>query len=63
MKTKEEIQKRINEIMADKRIHYPAANVIVNAPLALVQIELKAEVRTLCWVCGVDTPPFHKEKK
>ena len=30
------------EVQQDGRHHYPAANVEVNAPLALIQVELKA---------------------
>lgn len=50
MKTKKEIQKKIDEIMQDERLHYPPANVKVNAPLALIQVDLKAKLATLHWM-------------
>ena len=50
MKTKEEIQKAINMIKNDDRYKAPCATVQINAPLALVQVELEAKVSTLEWV-------------
>ena len=50
MKTKAEIEKRIAELKADERLDYPPANVLVNAPLALIQVALKNELMALSWV-------------
>ena len=36
------IKEEIAEIEADERYSYPPADVFINAPLALIQVELKA---------------------
>lgn len=38
------------KIKADERLSYPNASVYSNAPLALMQVDLKARVQTLEWV-------------
>ena len=38
------------ECEKDERLSYPAADVFSNAPLALIQTDLEAKVRTLEWV-------------
>lgn len=53
MKTPQEIEKRIQEILADPRISYPTAGIQVNAPLALIQLSLEVELNTLQDVLGV----------
>ena len=50
MKTQKEIEERIKEIEADSRYQAPPALVFSNAPLALIQVDMKAEVRALRWV-------------
>jgi hypothetical protein len=50
VKTEEQIKERIKEVDADERLHYPSASVFVNAPLALIQIELAIRLQTLKWV-------------
>jgi hypothetical protein len=56
MKTEEEIVKKLKAISADERLGYEAANVQVNAPLALIQTDLRATARALRWVMGyIDT--------
>lgn len=52
MKTQEEIRRRLIGVEADARLHYPPANVEVNAPLALIQVGLAAESNALRWVLG-----------
>ena len=52
MKTEAEIWKRIAEIRSDERMSYKPANVQVNAPLALIQVEGAAVVSALEWVLG-----------
>ena len=47
---KEEIQARIDEILADERLSYKTATVYVNAPLALIQISLEVELQTLDYI-------------
>ncbi len=51
---KEEIEKRINEILADERLAYKTANVFINAPLALIQMQLQVELHTLQKVIGAE---------
>lgn len=38
---------RIREIDDDERHHYERANVVINAPLALVQLEMSSRMLTL----------------
>ena len=52
MRTEAEIRARIAEIEADDRFSYEPALVQVNAPLALVQVDLKANRAALLWVLG-----------
>jgi len=49
----ETIQKLIDELLADERIHYPPANVFSNAPLALMQVGMKAKLHAYQTVLGV----------
>lgn len=55
MKSKAELRRRLEAIEADERLHYPAAGIWANAPLALVQTELRASAQILRWV--LDMPP------
>lgn len=41
------IVKQIGEIERDERYHYEPADVFINAPLALIQVDLKSRMRTL----------------
>jgi hypothetical protein len=50
MKSQEQIQKYLDEVLADERLSYATANVFVNAPLALIQLELKTKANVLRWV-------------
>ena len=50
IKSKKEIEKKIKEIEADDRFQAPPAIVDINAPLALVQVDLKAKHNMLKWV-------------
>lgn len=53
MKTPEQIQKRISEIESDSRyqsgLKHPAS-VVINAPLAMIQVSMESEIRSLRWV-------------
>ena len=51
-----EIRKRIDAIDADDRFHYPPALVEINAPLALIQVGMSAEIRALAWCLGIPAP-------
>ena len=50
MQTEVEIKKRLKKILSDERLGYPSANVQVNAPLALIQLQLETERDILKWV-------------
>jgi hypothetical protein len=54
IKTKDEIKERLAEFKADERYSYPPAQVHINAPLALIQCQLRAMVYILEWVLGPD---------
>ena len=47
---KKQIQSRLEEIEQDYRLSLPPANVVDNAPLALEQVLLETEGRSLRWV-------------
>jgi len=59
----EEIQARIQEILSDERLFYPAATVFENAPLALIQYGLEVELRTLENVIGRELTNVNKIRK
>ena len=50
MRAENEIKKMLKTVEDDKRLHYRAANVFVNAPLALIQVELETKRKMLLWV-------------
>jgi len=62
MKTEAEILKKIAEIKADERLSYPSATVFANAPLALIQMSMKAELNALEWVLGLPLSTFPLKK-
>ena len=53
-KQKNEIQARIDEILADERMSYKSATVFANAPLAMIQWAFETELHTLQKVLGVE---------
>lgn len=52
MKTEMEIREKLKIISGDERLGYEPADVFVNAPLALSQVDLKAKRDALMWVLG-----------
>jgi hypothetical protein len=53
MKDTKAIEKRIAEIEADSRYQSGLknpANIIINAPLALIQLSFESEIQALRWV-------------
>lgn len=58
MRTEAEIRARLAEIDADERYHYPTATVFENAPLALIQMGMKAEAGALAWVLEEEPPQW-----
>jgi len=49
LRTKEEIQEKIAYYKADTRLQQPSATIQINAPLALIQLELEARISALEW--------------
>ena len=52
VRTKTEIKERLAIVEKDERLGYPPANTEINALLALIQVALETEQRTLRWVLG-----------
>jgi hypothetical protein len=52
-KIRKQILARIRESTSDSRYKAPAAQIQINAPLALIQVCMKAEVNALRWVLGL----------
>ena len=52
VRTEAEIRARIADISSDERMSYKPANVFVNAPLALIQVEGESVRSALEWVLG-----------
>jgi hypothetical protein len=50
IKSEKEIREAIREIEADDRFKAPPALVNINAPLALIQMELEGQIKALKWV-------------
>jgi len=44
---KEAIIEERTKIESDERYHYPSANVVINAPLALIQTAMESQMRVL----------------
>ena len=57
---KEQIQKTIDEILADERLSYATATVFSNAPLAMIQYGMQVELHTLQNVLGVERTNISK---
>ena len=52
MKSKEEILAKIKDLEGDDRHKYEPALVQINAPLALIQVEIQAKIDALMWALG-----------
>ena len=52
-----EIESRIASIEKDERYNYPPAQIQINAPLALIQVDMKASVCALRWVLSIIANP------
>lgn len=49
MRSRQQLENRVAEIEGDTRYRLPNATIQVNAPLALIQIELKSRRSALLW--------------
>ncbi|QMS78789.1 hypothetical protein [Aeromonas veronii] len=63
MKSEQEIRNKIAELEADERLHYPAASVFSNAPLALIQTDIRGQLKALHFALGLSMPEYHHGKK
>jgi len=50
MRSEKEIKEKLEALASDERLSYKPASVLINAPLALIQVDLKAQVDILKWV-------------
>jgi len=57
MRTVQEISHRLEQISRDERLDYPPANVIINPTLALIQLALETEIKTLHWILESPATP------
>lgn len=53
MLRKRKIELWLKKVESDERLHYKPANVLVNAPLALIQTELETTSRVLRIILGL----------
>jgi len=65
MKSEKYILERINEIKKDTRLYQEPATLLINAPLALIQLTLEVELNTLEQVLELPLSrfPLQKEKE
>lgn len=66
MRSREEILDEIAKIENDPRYSYPDANIMVNAYLAIAQVEMRTILKWLRWVlnpgiCGIEGCPMQGE--
>ncbi|MBD1559580.1 hypothetical protein HC752_21795 [Vibrio sp. S9_S30] len=61
MRTEAEIRARIKELESDERHGYEPASVFSNAPLAIIQTSISAELTGLYFALG-EAPPCKKSK-
>lgn len=54
MKTEVQIKEELVRLEMDERLHYPTATIFGNAPLALIQVQLEAEIALLKWILEDD---------
>jgi hypothetical protein len=63
MLTEAEVRARLDEVEADERLFYQAANVVINAPLALEQVALEVRSDTLREVLGLPGGEYLRRRK
>ena len=50
MKSKKQIEAKISELQKDDCMTQPLSNIQINAPLALIQLEIGSRIQALMWV-------------
>ena len=63
MLSKEEIEKKIDEILSDERISYKTATIFENAPLALIQLEATTKLHAYQDVLQIQRTDIKKLRK
>ena len=61
--TRDAIVTRLQEIENDERIWYSAATVFTNAPLALIQVALTTEAKTLRKILNLPLIKYYTDEK
>ncbi len=59
--TTDQMVAELKKIESDERIWYSAADVFINAPLALIQIELTARAMMIRKILGMQLITYHKK--
>ncbi len=54
MRSEQEVRDSLSRVSGDERLTYEPVLVQVNAPLALIQVELEARKNVLRWMLGLD---------
>lgn len=64
MKTEQEIKDQFMGLVSSNKeiLDQPLAEIAINAPLALMQLEIKARLDVFAWVLGEDRPEFPADK-
>lgn len=60
VKTREQLEKELARIEADERLSYGAANMLINGPLAAIQIADGSRANAIRWVLGMDSKVYCK---
>lgn len=60
MLTELEIKKLLDEVEKDERLWYKTANIQINAPLALIQLQLETQSALLRKILGIEILNFTK---
>ena len=63
MKSEEQILNKLAELKSDSRLTQPSASIQINAPLALIQLELESNIGALEWVLDLPRSTFPLPKK
>ena len=63
MKSEIEIKKKLEELMSDERMSYETATVFENAPLALIQMGMGAQINTYEEILELPLSRFPLKKK
>lgn len=63
LKSPAELLAKLKELKTDQRMTYPHADIQINAPLALIQVDVSAKIHSLEWALGLPLSKFPLPKK